>query len=83
MYKTIKQKFTKSRKHVKYYTYGHYIIAYKHRNTLWYFDPQNRKHTRFMDKIVKGQIVDVGGFDVRLDSPTPLKSTTCPLNLYG
>ena len=65
------------------YTYGHYIIAYKHRNTLWYFDPQNRKHTRFMDKIVKGQIVDVGGFDVRVDSPTPLKSTTCPLNLYG
>lgn len=66
-----------------YYIYGHYIIAYKHHNTVWYFDPQHRKHTRFMDKIVKGQIVEVGGFSVDVDSPTQLKSTTCPLHLYG
>ena len=66
--------------------WGHYIIAYKHENRIFYFDPQTQNITEDARTIVRdGHYVNnVGIFRVTdVTTPIPLQSNTCYIQFIG
>ena len=69
---------------------GHSMVAYKHNNKLYFFDPQ--KHVSYVTKgniVTSTDLFEVAGTDIirfgyytvsNLEHPKPLMDTTCKIN---
>ena len=66
--------------------WGHFMIAYKYQDQIVYFDPQKNHITLNIIPMVTGKhyVKKVGFFRVQgVDTPIPLKSTTCSIKFIG
>ena len=67
--------------------WGHYVVAYKSRGQVFYFDPQNKIHSTDPSDLSQHPnniVLKVGVFYINgVTSLTPLKTTTCPIKFIG
>jgi hypothetical protein len=63
--------------------WGHYVVAYKYNNIVYYFDPQANKHI-VLDKINGSKILSFGCFKTNdIAENVIVKNTTAPIEFYG